>query len=416
MNNEGIELSVMDDEQKKQQPGTKPRSCVRCGSCKALCPVYAEIASEGMSPRGRITLLKKLSEGEISPSVSVDEKLFTCILCGACNKSCPVGINITDEVYSGRKELRHFNNKRRVLNFAVRLGLKKAVRGYRALKFAENISSILPVHKIELFKAFFDAGVKLPASHLRQEKCIFKAPKPKGRIALFAGCTANFMYPHIGMSLINILNAINYDVVMLKGEVCCGAPFAGLGLEEDASELAEKNIRLFKDLSVDALIGLCPTCVNFIKNDYKRLIGEGINNAMEASQFLSGELSSSGIESENLSRIIYHDPCHSIHSLNVKLEPRHVLKNLGLTLTEPKNRGCCGFGGAFKLLYLGLSEDILEKRTVEYADADMIVTSCPNCILQFKTKIKDKPVVHLVELVEKSISGAKNERKKQIHN
>lgn len=413
MNDENIKSITIGKGQNNQ---TKLHSCVRCGSCKALCPVYAENVTEAMSPRGRVALLKNLFEGEITPSVSVDEKIFACILCGACNKSCPVGINITEEVCSGRKKLRDFNNKKKLLNFAIRLGLKKPVRGFAALKFVENINSILPVHKIKLLKTFFDIEVKLPSSHLRQEKCIFKVQKSKGRLALFAGCTANFLYPHIGTSLINILNAINYDVVMLKGEVCCGAPFAGLGLQEDALELAEKNIKLFKDLSVDALIGLCPTCVSFIKKDYKRLIGEGISNAMEASQFFSDELSAAGIEFKDHLRIIYHDPCHSIHNLNARLEPRNILKNLGITLTEPKNRGCCGFGGAFRLLYQGLSEDILKRRTVEYADSDMIITSCPNCILQFKTKIKDKPIVHLVEVVEKSLFGAKNERKKQIHN
>jgi glycolate oxidase iron-sulfur subunit len=66
-------------------------------------------------------------------------------------------------------------------------------------------------------------------------------------------------------------------------------------------------------------------------------------------------------------------------------------------------RGCCGFGGTFRLLYQELSEGILEKRIEEYKRADMIVTSCPNCILQLRSRIKDRPVKHIAEVINECI-------------
>jgi glycolate oxidase iron-sulfur subunit len=384
-------------------------ACVRCGSCKALCPTYVEDVTEGMSARGRFVLLEKFQEGELEPSRKLDERVFSCMLCGACNKLCPLGINVTDAIYEGRKSLRDFNKKRRFLGFGIRFGLKRTLNSFRVLKFLEAINEVLPVFGIYPFSAIKRMDVTLPVSALRDGMSIFRVSKPKGRIALFAGCSVNFIYPHIGKSLIESLNAMSYDVVLPTGEVCCGAPLMGLGLREDAIEMAERNMNVFKRLNVEAVIGLCPTCVHFIKNEYRRLLGDGVDNAVEVSQFFRNVLSVMGNEFKDASlithhalRVIYHDPCHSVYSLDVSAEPRQILRSMGFHLMDSE-RGCCGFGGTVRLLYQELSEGILEKRIEEYKRADMIVTSCPNCILQLRSKIKDRPVKHIAEVINECI-------------
>ncbi len=374
--------------------------CVKCGSCKALCPTYIEDVTEGMSARGRVVLLEKFHEGKLEPSKKLDERIFSCMLCGACNKLCPLGINVTDAMYEARNRLRDFNKKRRFLGLGIRLGLKKASNSFRILKFLETINEMLPVFQIYPFSAIKRMDVALPDSALRDGMSIFRVSKPKGRIAIFAGCSVNFIYPNIGRSLIESLNAMNYDVVLPKGEVCCGAPLMGLGRREDAVEMAERNMNVFKKLNVEAVIGLCPTCIDSIKNGYRSLIGDGIDNAVEVSQFFS-KLQPSAF-SPQPSKVIYHDPCHSIYGLDVSVEPRQILRSMGFHLMDSE-RGCCGFGGTFRLLYQELSEGILEKRIEEYKRADMIVTSCPNCILQLRSRIKDRPVRHIAEVINECI-------------
>lgn len=375
-------------------------SCVKCGSCKALCPTYIEDATEGMSARGRIVLLEKFYEGELEPSKKLDDRIFSCMLCGACNKLCPLGINVIDAIYEGRNRLRDFNKKRRFWGIGIRIGIKKASNSFRILKFLETINEMLPVFRIYPFNAIKRMGITLPVSALRDGRYIFRVSKPKGRVAIFAGCSVNFLYPDIGRSLIDSLNAMNYDVVLPKGEVCCGAPLMGIGFKEDAAEMAERNMNVFKKLNVEAVIGLCPTCIDFIKNEYRSLIGDGIDNAVEVSQFF-GKLQPLAFSPQH-SKVIYHDPCHSIYRLNVTSEPRQILRSMGFHLMDSEV-GCCGFGGTFRLLYQELSESILDKRVEDYKKADMIVTACPNCILQFKSKIKDKPVKHIAEIINESV-------------
>jgi glycolate oxidase iron-sulfur subunit len=384
-----------------------------------------EDPTEGMSSRGRVALLNKFTKGELRASRKLDERIFSCMLCGACNTLCPLGINITDAIYDGRKRLRGFNNKRRLFSFAAKISLKKPTRFFRVLKIIEGVNEVFPFFKIQPFKAI---DIRLPDSALKDGPSIFKAEKPKGRIAVFAGCTVNLIYTHIGISLIESLNAMDYDVILPKGEVCCGAPLMGIGMQEDTAEVAYKNLALFKNFNVEAVIGLCPTCVHFIKNEYKKIIGEGIDNAVEVTQFFSSEAMKLGNMEVVLNRIlssappylrtsvpkvIYHDPCNSFYNLNVTAEPRQILKVLGYRLIDSE-KGCCGFGGTFKLLYQKLSEGILEKRVEEYKKADMIVTSCPNCILQLKSKIKDKQIVHIIEVIWKSLKGDKRWKKADL--
>ncbi|BCB95605.1 hypothetical protein JZK55_05270 [Dissulfurispira thermophila] len=395
-----------------------------------------------MSARGRIALVTKFIEGELELSKKLDDRIFSCILCGACNKLCPLGINVTDTIYEVRNHIRGFNKKRILLGLGIKLVLKKASNLFKALKLLETINEIIPIFRLYPFSIIKRMDITIPTSMLKDKGNIFRVSKPKGRIAIFTGCTVNFLYPNIGISLIESLNAMNYDVILPKSEVCCGAPLMGLGLKEDAAEMAEKNIKAFKKLNVEAVVGFCPTCIDFIKNGYKNLFGDAIDNAVEVSQFFkdNNEFASLLVSSQHsvagykntssqpespksrktfggaekgsqeshrfygTKKVIYHDPCHSVYSLNISDEPRKILQSVGLDIIDSE-KGCCGFGGTFRLLYQELSEGILEKRIKEYQKADMIVTSCPNCIIQLKSKINDRPIKHIVEVINEYIKS-----------
>jgi len=71
-------------------------SCVRCGMCKALCPVFKVLKEEGVSARGKGILLSEKI---------MDKILFECTLCRACEKECPLDIKICDAVLKGREAM-----------------------------------------------------------------------------------------------------------------------------------------------------------------------------------------------------------------------------------------------------------------------------------------------------------------------
>jgi Fe-S oxidoreductase len=70
--------------------------CVRCGMCKALCPVFKVLKEERVSARGMGILLSEKM---------IDKVLFECTLCKACEEKCPVGVKVTDAVRKAREAM-----------------------------------------------------------------------------------------------------------------------------------------------------------------------------------------------------------------------------------------------------------------------------------------------------------------------
>jgi len=62
----------------------KPEDCVRCGKCLTHCPTYRFFLREDFSPRGRNVLLSQGLAGE---------GLSYCLLCGRCERVCPLGVS-----------------------------------------------------------------------------------------------------------------------------------------------------------------------------------------------------------------------------------------------------------------------------------------------------------------------------------
>ena len=71
-------------------------SCVECGMCKSLCPVFKVLKEERVSPRGK---------GIILSDKVMDKILFECSLCKGCEEKCPLNIKVCDAVRKGREAM-----------------------------------------------------------------------------------------------------------------------------------------------------------------------------------------------------------------------------------------------------------------------------------------------------------------------
>jgi glycolate oxidase iron-sulfur subunit len=384
--------------------------CVLCGNCKALCPTYGEEMTEPASARGRLMLLKGLFEGSVKPSKLLIDRIFGCILCGACAGRCPLGVDITGAIYHGRALLQNEDKGRRHLRSLAKFSFRRPELSFKIMRMSRRL--ILP---FLASRGIIPFSPELPEAPLRRADQVFKTQKRKGRVAVFTGCSINYLFPHLGESLIHVLQHFGYEVVLPKGEVCCGAPLRGLGLEKEAEEQAKRNFRVFSRLKVDAIVSLCPTCTLYLKKEYPKIIGKGLEKAMDMSVFFRDKLE--GAESIQKTSV-YHDPCHLLHGLGVKKEPREIIKMTGIGLIEMGDEGCCGMGGLFCLSYKDISENLLNRRTkaILGSNADTIITSCPGCIMQLSRTITDRPVLHLIELIEEAYCFRPLDRKKEDEN
>lgn len=369
--------------------------CVRCGSCKAVCPTHDQEPLEPMGARGRIMLLRAFMSGQAGPSALLNERIFSCILCGACTSACPAGVDVSEAMYRGRQLLCKTDRERKRLRAAAKFAVHRPDLTFRFLQIGRRFI-LQPLVK----KGVIPFLPTLPPSRLQRDEQVFKVARKKGRVAVFTGCSVNYLFPALAESLIQVLQRFGYEVVLPKGEVCCGAPLRALGLAEEAARLARKNVGVFSRLNVEAVLSLCPTCTDTIRNGYRGLIGAGIENAADISVFFRDKLTS-------LERIgktsVYHDPCHLRYGLGIRKEPRDIIRMAGIDLIGTDS-GCCGFGGSFCFSRQDISGGLLEKRTGEIirSGADTVVTSCPGCMLQLSRTIRDRPILHLIELIEEA--------------
>ena len=71
-------------------------SCVQCGMCKSICPVFKVLKEERVSARGK---------GIIISDKTMNKVVFECTLCGGCEKKCPLEIKICDAVRKVREAM-----------------------------------------------------------------------------------------------------------------------------------------------------------------------------------------------------------------------------------------------------------------------------------------------------------------------
>ncbi len=70
--------------------------CIKCGMCKSLCPVFKILKEEEVSPRGHSILLT---------NKILQESIFQCNLCKACERKCPLNLKICDAIVKARESL-----------------------------------------------------------------------------------------------------------------------------------------------------------------------------------------------------------------------------------------------------------------------------------------------------------------------
>ena len=114
-------------------------------------------------------------------------------------------------------------------------------------------------------------------------------------------------------------------------------------------------------------------------------------------------------------RVAFHDPCHLQHAQGLREQPRAALRTIpGLELLEvPEAALCCGSAGIYNLVQPQAAHELGERKVekIVSTSAQVVATGNPGCQLQIGALLNEKghtlPVMHYIELLDASISGAK---------
>src|SRR3954451_6909892 len=79
--------------------------CVHCGLCTSACPTYVELGDENDSPRGRIYLMRAVTDGRMELDKEVRTHLDLCLDCRACESACPSGVQYSKLIEPFRNHL-----------------------------------------------------------------------------------------------------------------------------------------------------------------------------------------------------------------------------------------------------------------------------------------------------------------------
>ena len=71
-------------------------SCIKCGMCKSLCPVFKTLKEERVSARGKAIILSDKVMNKV---------IFECTLCRGCEQKCPLGIKVCDAIRKAREAM-----------------------------------------------------------------------------------------------------------------------------------------------------------------------------------------------------------------------------------------------------------------------------------------------------------------------
>lgn len=411
--------------------------CVRCGTCRSVCPTFKAIGRETACARGRVTLVEHRLNGTIDLNENYLRHIKECTLCGACKSNCPNGVDTVMIFAGARAEA----VEKEGMPFAASVVFKNLLESNRlplALRLAGRLQGAL----------FRDAGesagllsrfplplvgsgrlvpplAKTPFLELPEVKAL-GGPEARterigkeARVAFYAGCGVNYLMPGLGSTSLEVLKRAGAETVVPAGQVCCGMPAYAMGDLHTARAMALKNLEIFESGDFDFITTSCATCGHGLKSLFVEMLRDDqelkkraevlSTKVRDISELLVNELGFKG-RGRGLGRdvkVTYHDPCHLGRAQGVREEPRDLAASSpGVTLKEMKNPcSCCGLGGGLSLTNYDLSMEIARRKAenIRNSGAEFVVTACPGCMVHLRDGLHrfgvDAKVAHVVELL-----------------
>jgi len=410
--------------------------CVHCGFCLPACPTYVLWGNEMDSPRGRIYMIKKASNGEAPLDGRFMQHMDNCLGCMACITACPSGVQYDKLIEPARAQIERnlprslgdrlfrkllfatFPHPTRLRLLALPLWLYQR-SGLRALARAIGIPKLLPKRL-----AAMESLLPEVPSHLfgKLPETIPAQTAQRRRVGMLSGCVQQVFFSHVNEATARVLAAEGCEVVIPRQQHCCGALMLHSGLEDDAAALARQMIAIFEAANVDIIVINSAGCGSTMK-DYGHLLRDDAQWAERAVAFSAKckdisevlcDLEPQAPRHPLRMRVAYHDACHLQHAQGIQQQPRSLLAGIPeLEVAEiPESSLCCGSAGVYNLLQPETANELGARKVDNLltTNAQAVLSANPGCLLQLmhglrQRGLKAMPAFHMIELLDASIQG-----------
>jgi L-lactate dehydrogenase complex protein LldE len=215
------------------------------------------------------------------------------------------------------------------------------------------------------------------------------------RIALFATCLADTLFPNVPRATVAVLERLGHQVVFPLDQTCCGQMHVNTGYQRGALPLIRRYVETFE--SHEVIVAPSGSCVGSIAHQHamvaRRHGDERLAQRAEAvarrtyelSQLLVDVLGIDDVGAHYPHRVAYHPTCHSLRLLRVGDRPLRLLRRVsGIDLVPlPDAEVCCGFGGTFALKNSDVSTAMLadKMRNVLSTGAEICTAGDSSCLM-----------------------------------
>ncbi|MET0067967.1 MAG: glycolate oxidase subunit GlcF [Candidatus Thiodiazotropha sp.] len=389
------------------------RNCVHCGFCTATCPTYLVLGNELDGPRGRIYQIKQLLEGS-APSDRVRQHLDACLLCRACETTCPSGVEYHRLMEIGRAHLSAQHPRPlsdRTLRWLLRKILPRRNLFAALLGMGRLLRPLLPTELARQLEPRTSAR-KMREAHSRHRRTML----------ILDGCVQPALAPGINRATAHVLDRLGISLLSTQQAGCCGAVEHHLDDTRASRDAARRNIDVWwpeLQNGAEALVITASGCGQTIK-EYGRLLADDPAYAEKAAQLaaatrdiaeiLSNEdLTPLQTTTDKRPSIAFHTPCTLQHGQALNGVVEQILTRLGYTLTQVSEPHlCCGSAGTYSILNPKLADELGRRKSAALMQdkPELVATANIGCLSHLAGHLPDGvPVVHWIEVVADQIGN-----------
>jgi glycolate oxidase iron-sulfur subunit len=398
------------------------RTCVHCGFCTATCPTYQLLGDELDSPRGRIYLIKDMLEQGRPADEKTVKHIDRCLSCLACMTTCPSGVHYMHLVDHAREYIEQTYRRPwsdRALRWVLARVLPYPMRFRLALlgaKIGRPLRRLIPDARL---RAMLEMAPKvIPPVSRNDDPQVFAAQGTRRmRVALLTGCAQRALNTDINDATIRLLTRLGAEVVIARGQGCCGALTHHMGKTAESHATAAHNIRAWTremaEGGLDAIVINTSGCGTTVKDYGHMFRNHALATEAAAVATIARDVSEVLVQlglpegEKQPLRVAYHAACSLQHGQKIKTHPKDLLKRAGFTVVEPADSHlCCGSAGTYNLMQPEISGQLKARKvqTLEAKAPDVIAAGNIGCMMQIGSGT-DVPVVHTVELLDWATGG-----------
>ncbi|GAB4031024.1 FAD-binding and (Fe-S)-binding domain-containing protein [Spirosoma gilvum] len=358
--------------------------CNGSGDCRktqasggTMCPSYMATRNEKDTTRARANILREMLTH--SPKENrfdhkeIKEVYDLCLSCKGCKNECPSNVDVAK---LKAEFLQHYYDSNGVpirswliANFAKLSGIASLVpwawNGVLGTPSLRRIANrMVGFHPDRTMPLMANTTVKKWARGkgvgAQGVGDMSQNPMPSApTLLLFCDEFTNFNDVEVGQKAIQLFERLGYQVIIPEhGE--SGRAALSKGMLKYAKTLAEKNVRLLKDVVTPEtpLVGLEPSAILTFRDEYPELVDESLvadakklaENTLTFEEFIAREMEAGRIKADQFTdetRVIkLHGHCQqkAVSSLVPGKKALSLPKNYSVQLIPS---GCCGMAGSF---------------------------------------------------------------------